>query len=155
MYTYTIKFRLPKRLWWTRIREVRGDSIFFIKVEGKVQFLPVRVVQTRTEKRHEISHNHIFMFDTKERPRDYQGTYSLKYKAPGSMFWKRIRNVYKDSTLAHEGKALPVRIFWCTNGRRYEMPNSLVFKMSPGRHSLIHKSMEQQAGQSIAINTKI
>lgn len=81
-------------------------------------------------------------------------TYSVKYKLPGSWFWRTIERVEGDGLfIDFTGEVKSVveyRWFILEDKSRVEVPLAgTVFMFSPERHDAIKKSMEAQAGQTI------
>jgi len=85
--------------------------------------------------------------------------YTVYYKKPGSLFWKKIKRVKGDTVLVRDDKrdprSLPVRVIFCDDETRYELPlNTLILKFSPDRYTHILREMEKQAGQKITTNSR-
>ena len=67
-------------------------------------------------------------------------TYKVKYRLPGQLFFKTIRNVLEDDVFA-EGR---MRFFTTVNDERFEIPTTAEFYYSKDRLKLIDYNIKQQ-----------
>jgi len=76
--------------------------------------------------------------------------YTVKYKAPGALFWCKITDVEADGFQPPE---IVARFFIRKNGERIEVPCSYIFHFSRERYLSIVEDMnkEKQSTQSAVI----
>ncbi len=75
--------------------------------------------------------------------------YSVKYKKPGSLFFRTIKNVKGDGIC----DGMQSRFFILSDETRIELPCSCHFIFSSERFIAIKNLMEQQAGQTIPVKS--
>lgn len=78
--------------------------------------------------------------------------YNAYYKAPGQLFWNKIKDVTAD--LIFEGphkQKFNVRVIITENETRYEIPMTWAIKFSTERFYSIKQQMDAEAGQEIKI----
>jgi hypothetical protein len=67
-------------------------------------------------------------------------TYKVKYRLPGQLFFKTIKNVLEDDVFA-EGR---MRFFTTVSDERFEIPTTAEFYYSKDRLKLINYNIRQQ-----------
>lgn len=69
--------------------------------------------------------------------------YLVKYKRPGFLFFRRIRNVVEDGVVGSPSDTNVVRVFITEKGRRVEVPiASTVFVFGPERQEIIAQNQQ-------------
>ena len=80
-------------------------------------------------------------------------TYTVKYKAPNGVFWRKLNKVKGDGFVytIENGNIFrePLRFFIFEDETRMEIPTSFLFKFSKERFSSIREKVEREAGQKI------
>jgi hypothetical protein len=72
-------------------------------------------------------------------------TYTVKYKLPNDLFWKKIKKVEGDGIL----ETGTYRFFSMEDGSRVEIPLGYIFEFGKERFLAIKMNMEKTAGQPI------
>ena len=67
-------------------------------------------------------------------------TYKVKYRLPGQLLFKTIKNVVEDDVFA-EGR---MRFFTTINDERIEVPTTAEFRYGKDRLTLINYNIKQQ-----------
>jgi hypothetical protein len=67
-------------------------------------------------------------------------TYKVKYRLPGHLFYKTIKNVVEDDVFA-EGR---MRFFTTIEDKRFEIPTTAEFSYGKDRLTLINYNIKQQ-----------
>ena len=67
-------------------------------------------------------------------------TYKVRYRLPGQLFFKTIKNVTEDDVVA-EGR---MRFFTTVNDERIEIPTTAEFRYGKDRLTLINYNIKQQ-----------
>ena len=67
-------------------------------------------------------------------------TYKVKYRLPGQLLFKTIKNVVEDDVFA-EGR---MRFFTTVNDERIEIPTTAEFRYGKDRLTLINYNIKQQ-----------
>ena len=67
-------------------------------------------------------------------------TYKVRYRLPGQLFYKIIKNVVEDDVFA-EGR---MRFFTTINDERIEVPTTAEFRYGKDRLTLINYNIKQQ-----------
>jgi hypothetical protein len=84
---------------------------------------------------------------------DNEIVYKVWFFADGE--WHEIDNVTADSSLFNkkqgEDIAYSVRVIFCKDFTRYELPMSIPLKFSPERVKVIKEDMEQNTGQRVKV----
>jgi len=76
-------------------------------------------------------------------------SYTVKYKGPKHIFWRKLENVIADGIIENvtaDGiiKNYNVRWFALEDETRVEIPNSFMFKFGKERSFLIEENMEKE-----------
>ena len=67
-------------------------------------------------------------------------TYKVRYRLPGQLFYKTIKNVVEDDVFA-EGR---MRFFTTISDERIEIPTTAEFRYAKDRLTLINYNIKQQ-----------
>lgn len=73
-------------------------------------------------------------------------TYSVKYKAPGWIFWRTIKNVKGDGIVEGRTTTVQARYFILFDDTRIELPTSFMFRFDKDRCASIEKAIKREAG---------
>lgn len=78
-------------------------------------------------------------------------TYTVKYKMPGWLFWRSLKNVSDDGILFQQvaggSGSLPMRYFHLIGGNRVELPMTMMFSFDPRRFQRIEESMRRDGAR--------
>ena len=83
--------------------------------------------------------------------------YTVKYKRPGALFWRTIKDVEGDLVFCDDrpggsNMALPVRVLILRDKTRIELPlTSVMLKFSPARFYDTVRRVEAETGQDVKI----
>lgn len=76
--------------------------------------------------------------------------YTIWYKKPGGLFWRKMKNVEADTIIeTDKGQALPVRVLFLSDKTRLEIPMTCLIKFSRERFYDIQANLEREAVQKI------
>jgi len=81
--------------------------------------------------------------------------YTVKFKKPGALFWRKIKNVAGDTVMRDDtpkigtNQPFNVRVLFLSDKTRIEIPMSYIIKFSKERHFDIKEQMEKESGQRI------
>ncbi len=76
------------------------------------------------------------------------GTYTVKYKKPGWLFWLKIKNLKGDGILfgGPNNQTISSRYFILHDDSRIEMPINLMFKFDSSRCKMIDNQIRKETG---------
>jgi len=82
--------------------------------------------------------------------------YSVKIRKPGSIFWTKFDNVKGDGLIWFEDRnrnqqVIQARYLILENGRRIEIPFTVVIEFSAEREDVIRENMSKEAGQTVNV----
>lgn len=75
-------------------------------------------------------------------------TYTVKYKKPGWLFWRKLKGIKGDGILfGQNGQTVPVRYFILSDDSRIELPMSMMFKFDAYRCRAVEEDIRKTAGK--------
>lgn len=81
--------------------------------------------------------------------------YTVRFKKPRALFWKKIKNVEGDTILRDDSPRIGtnqpfnVRVLFLADKSRIEIPMNCIIKFSKERHFDIKDEMEKELGQKV------
>jgi len=72
--------------------------------------------------------------------------YTVKYKKPGWLFWRKLKRVKGDGIVMETGNS---RFFILDDETRIELPTKFIFKFDRERFFVIKQDMEEEARQRV------